>query len=132
VKLSRGFARFNRVVTNRVQGLWAPTLAPWAVFHHVGRRSGRAYQTPVMAFVSGQYLVVALLYGQESDWLRNLSATPGQVVRRRRTYSLVGAPRISPTEETPELDGLSPFGRAYCRLATHQAVFELGRRIDGP
>ncbi len=128
MRFPRGLARFNRVVTNRVQGVWAPALAPWAVLLHTGRRSGRAYRTPVLAFRSGRHLVVALVYGRESDWLRNLTAAPGQVVRRRRTYDLVGAPRVTPTDDTPELAELSRRARAYCRLATHQAVLELGAR----
>ena len=107
MELPRGLARFNRVVTNRIQGLWAPTLPPWAVLLHTGRRSGRSYRTPVLAFLSGRHLVVALVYGQESDWLRNLRATPGTVIRRRRTYALIGAPRVTSTDDTPELARLS-------------------------
>jgi hypothetical protein len=33
MKLSRGAARFNRLVTNRIQGLYA-WLLPWAVILH--------------------------------------------------------------------------------------------------
>ena len=131
MRLPRRLARFNRVVTNRVQGLWAPRVPPWAVLLHAGRRSGRGYRTPVLAFTTGEHLVVALLYGEESDWLRNLMAGPGQVVRRGRTYALVGAPRVTPTSATPELANLSLLGRSYCRLATHQAVLGLGARLDG-
>ena len=130
MRLSRRLARFNRVVTNRVQGVWAPRLPPWAVLLHTGRRSGRAYRTPVMAFPAGDRLVVALLYGPDADWVQNLAAAPGQVVRAGHTYALVGPVRVTPTAATPELDDLSPLGRSYCRLATHQAVVGLGARVD--
>ena len=35
--LPRSLARFNKKVTNRIQGLWAPWLPPWAVIIHKGR-----------------------------------------------------------------------------------------------
>ena len=86
MRLPRGMARFNRVVTNRVQGLWAPYLPPWVMIVHRGRRSGREYRNPVLASVQGGRLVIALLYGPESDWVRNLTAAgEGTIIRRGRT-----------------------------------------------
>ena len=49
---------------------------------HRGRRSGRQYRTPVMAFKLDRTLVIALLYGEESQWLRNLSAAGGGYIIR--------------------------------------------------
>jgi hypothetical protein len=66
MKLSRRVAGFNRLVTNRIQGLYAWFLPPWAVILHRGRRSGRQYRTPMLAFRRDQTLVIALVYGQES------------------------------------------------------------------
>lgn len=68
MKLSRRVARFNKLVTNRIQGLYAWLLPPWAVILHRGRRLSRQYRTPVLAFRRDQTLVIALVYGQESDW----------------------------------------------------------------
>ena len=70
----RRLARFNRVVTNPVQGTWAWLAPPWAVLVHRGRRSGRVYRTPVMASARGGRLRVKILYGEQSDWVRNLLA----------------------------------------------------------
>lgn len=87
--VARRVARFNKHVTNRVQMLWAPRFAPWAVVIHVGRRSGREYRTPVVAAVSGSTITIALPYGVESDWVQNLlAAKGGTFVRRRREYRL--------------------------------------------
>ena len=88
MKLSRSVARFNKVVINRIQGVYAWLVPPWGVILHRGRRSGPPYRTPVPAFRHGQALVVALLYGEESDWLRNLRAAGGgRVVGMGRTSS---------------------------------------------
>ena len=131
MKLSRRVARFNRVVTNRIQGVYAWLVPPWAVIVHRGRRSGRSYRTPVLAFRQEQALVVALLYGEDSDWLRNLrAARGGRVVRMGRTFEL-GEPRVLDTSTAAELARLSPLARAYCRLADKQVLAEIGRQLGG-
>ena len=99
--LPRGLARFNRLVTNPVQGLYAWALPPWAVIVHRGRRSGRLYRTPVVARKRGQTFAVAVLYGERSDWVSNLLATGGgQVVRAGRTYELI-RPRLVAGRDGP-------------------------------
>ena len=130
MKLSRRVARFNKLVNNRIQGLYAWLLPPWAVILHRGRRSGRQYRTPVLAFKRDGLLVVALLYGEESDWLRNLRAGGGHVIRGGRAFS-VGAPQTIDTSEAAVLSTLSPLGRAYCRLAEKQVTLEIGERQGG-
>jgi deazaflavin-dependent oxidoreductase (nitroreductase family) len=131
MKLSRGVARFNKRVTNRIQGVYAWLVPPWSVILHRGRRSGREYRTPLFAFRRDRTLVIALLYGEESDWLRNLRAGGGRVVRTGRTY-VVGSPEIVEMEAAVELLArLSPAARAYCRLADKLAILEFGERLSG-
>jgi deazaflavin-dependent oxidoreductase (nitroreductase family) len=131
MKLSRRVARFNKQVTNRIQGLYAWLLPPWAVILHRGRRSGRAYRTPLFAFRRDRILVIALLYGHESDWLRNLQAAGGQVVRGGRSFS-VEPPTIVSTSASDELLArLSRPARRYCRLAEELAMLELGEQLPG-
>ncbi len=89
ISLRRRLAAFNRVVTNPIQGTWAWLVPPWAVIVHRGRRSGRRYRTPVLAVRRGQHIAVRVLYGVESDWVRNLLAAGGGfVVRGGHTYPL--------------------------------------------
>jgi deazaflavin-dependent oxidoreductase (nitroreductase family) len=125
MKLSRGFARFNKRATNRIQGLYAWLLPPWAVILHRGRRSGREYRTPLFAFRRDRTVVIALLYGHESDWLRNLVAGGGHVIRAGRTFT-VPPPKVVDTSGATQLLGrLTRPERAYCRLAEQVAVLEL-------
>lgn len=130
MRLSRRVARFNKAVNNRVQGVYAWILPPWAVILHRGRRSGRSYRTPVLAFKRDRTLIVALLYGEESDWLRNMKNEGGRVVRMGRTFA-VSAPRVVDTSVAAELSQLSPIARAYCQLADNQVLFEIGERLPG-
>jgi hypothetical protein len=88
MRLPRGIARFNRVLTNPIQGTWAWLLPPWVVIVHRGRRSGRVYRTPVIGVVRSGRLRAWVLYGEQSDWVLNLIAGGGRVVRAGRTYEL--------------------------------------------
>ena len=131
MRLSRRVARFNKRVTNRIQGLFAWLVPPWAVILHRGRRSGREYRTPLFAFRRDRTLVIALLYGRESDWLRNLCDGGGHVIRAGRTFT-VGLPEIVDTSEADRLLArLSRPARAYCRLAEALAILELGEQLTG-
>jgi deazaflavin-dependent oxidoreductase (nitroreductase family) len=82
-------ARFNRRVTNRVTRHVAGWMPGFAIVIHVGRRSGRIYETPVNVFRDGSRYVFALTYGAESDWVRNVLAAGGcQIKTRRKTVEL--------------------------------------------
>jgi hypothetical protein len=99
-KLPRRLARFNRVVTNPVQGKYAWLLPPWAVICHRERRTGRRYRTPVNAYKHGREVAIAVLYGAESDWVQNVLAGEGLVVRAGRTYELRHPRLIDPLAES--------------------------------
>jgi deazaflavin-dependent oxidoreductase (nitroreductase family) len=89
--LPRRLAKFNRVVTNRVLGPLARYAPGFAVVSHVGRRSGRTYRTPVNLFRRGDDYVIALMYGADSQWVRNVLAAGGADVETRgRRLHLVG------------------------------------------
>jgi deazaflavin-dependent oxidoreductase (nitroreductase family) len=88
--LPKRLARFNRVATNRVTAPFAARLPGFAIVHHVGRRSGREHSNPVNLFRDGDRYVIALTYGADSQWVRNvLAAGEARVVTRGRTLVLV-------------------------------------------
>jgi deazaflavin-dependent oxidoreductase (nitroreductase family) len=131
MKLSRRVARFNESINNPIQGVYAWLVPPWAVIVHRGRRSGRQYETPVLAFKHDRVLVIALLYGEESGWLRNLRAAGGgYVIRAGRTVK-VGEPRVMDTTAATMLSKLSAPTRAYCRLADKQVILDIGQQQPG-
>ena len=69
---------FNKYVTNRILGNLARTpRGPFAFVRHVGRRSGKHYQTPIMVQPIEGGFVIALTYGTEVDWYRNVVAAGG-------------------------------------------------------
>lgn len=97
----------NRRLTNRVQGTWAPHLPPWAMILHVGRNSGRPYETPVLALrhksSDGTTVCVALPYGSQTDWVRNVFAAGGCRMRRRGALVDLAGPRIVTNSADPGL-----------------------------
>ena len=87
-------ARVNRQVTNRITGPLARWLPGFGVIVHTGRKSKRRYRTPVNVFAAPDGYVVALTYGADSDWVRNVLAAGGcELESRGRTRHLT-APRI--------------------------------------
>lgn len=88
--LPKRLARFNLHVTNRALGPVARRLPGFAVVLHVGRRSGRVYRTPVNLFRDHDRYVIALTYGADSQWVRNvLAAGEVDVETRGRQVHLV-------------------------------------------
>jgi deazaflavin-dependent oxidoreductase (nitroreductase family) len=79
----RSFARSNRVVANPVIRRFAGSIGPLTLVKHRGRKTGRTYTTPVMSFTTHGGLVVGVMYGRRSDWVRNVLAGGAVEVKRR-------------------------------------------------
>ena len=92
--LPKALARFNRVVTNRISRPLAGRLPGFGVVIHKGRRSGREYRTPVNVFRRDGGFELALTYGPNADWVKNVMAAGGaEVLYRGRIHDLTG-PRL--------------------------------------
>jgi len=67
-----------------------------SVVRHVGRRSGRTYETPVIAVQHDDSFLIALPYGQRTDWLKNvLDGGSAAIVANGHTYE-VDQPEVIP------------------------------------
>jgi deazaflavin-dependent oxidoreductase (nitroreductase family) len=88
--LSKRVAHFNKHVTNRLTRHVAGWLPGFGIVSHVGRRSGRSYQTPVNVFRVADRYLFALTYGRNSDWVQNVvSAGRCEITTRRKRVELV-------------------------------------------
>src|SRR5216110_543318 len=84
---------FNKYVTNRVLCRFANlSRGPFAIIHHVGRRSGKSYETVIMVWPLDNGFVIALTYGPKVDWYRNVLAAGGCTVFWHRKVYAVGKP----------------------------------------
>jgi len=92
--IPKSVARFNAHVTNRVSRPFAGRLPGFAVVTHVGRQSGRTYQTPVNMFRDGERYVIALTYGADTQWVKNVMAAGGCEVHTNGATVRLCEPRI--------------------------------------
>jgi deazaflavin-dependent oxidoreductase (nitroreductase family) len=90
--LPRSIARFNRVVTNPISRPVARYLPGFAVIVHKGRGSGKIFRTPVNCWIDDRSAIVALTYGSDTDWLKNLQAAGGGALEHRGRSYQVGMP----------------------------------------
>jgi hypothetical protein len=79
--IPKSVAIFNKYVTNRFVLLFAGWVPPLAIIKHRGRKSGRNYRTPVMAFQKADGFVFALTYGRDVDWVKNLLVAKSGVLK---------------------------------------------------
>ncbi|MGW4482460.1 nitroreductase family deazaflavin-dependent oxidoreductase [Amycolatopsis sp. NPDC004368] len=92
--LPERLAHFNRVVTNRVTGPFAGRLPGFGILVHHGRRSGKEFRTPLNVFRTSEGFVIALTYGPDTDWLKNvLAAGHAELITRGRKWR-VSDPRL--------------------------------------
>ncbi len=90
----RRLARANRYGLNRVTRRLFPHIPAFGVIEHRGRRSGKLYWTPVNVFEHPDRFVVALTYGSDTDWVKNVvRAGACALTTRGDTYQL-HSPRI--------------------------------------
>jgi deazaflavin-dependent oxidoreductase (nitroreductase family) len=65
--------RLNRSVTNpRMMRTAGTAETQTSVIAHIGRKSGRSYETPIDIIETSTGLLVALPYGTRADWVRNV------------------------------------------------------------
>ena len=92
--------RFNRAVTNpRVLRSAGTAGASASVIRHVGRTSGRPYETPVGPIAVGDDFVIALPYGLRTDWVRNVLATGSATLLHEGRTVPLHQPEVVPTVE---------------------------------
>jgi len=120
-ELMRVFTRVTDPITRPLAGHRFFKL--WAVVHHVGRRSGARYATPVAIVTTPDGFVIPLPWGERTNWARNVLEAGGCRVQWGGTeYSLVD-PQLITRSEADEFFGrilrlgLSLFGmRVFLRL----------------
>ena len=89
--------RFARAVVNpRVLATAGTPGASASVIRHVGRKTGRPYQTPVAAEPTGDGFVIALPYGTTANWVKNALVSGSATIVDEGTTYRVDQPEIVP------------------------------------
>lgn len=87
-RVVRFIAEFVNPVIVLIAGRrWMPILG---VLHHVGRRTGRAYATPLGMRPLGDAFVMPRTFGEDAAWYRNVLAAGGcRVTYLGKDYALI-------------------------------------------
>jgi len=93
----------------------------WAVLRHVGRRSGRTYEIPIVAFPTADGFLIPLPFGDSTQWLKNLHTVGSGGLRRAgRDFSIERPEVVDLGSISPELP--RPIRFAADRLGIQQFV----------
>jgi deazaflavin-dependent oxidoreductase (nitroreductase family) len=84
--------RFMSRLTRPLAG--RPFFPLWAVLRHRGRRSGREYAVPVGVRVTPDGYFIALPFGKQTQWVRNVVAAGGCTLRWRGEDLVMADPTI--------------------------------------
>ena len=96
--------RMNKSVSNpRVMRTAGTPQTQTSVIEHVGRTSGRTYQTPIDVIPTKTGLLIALPYGSRADWTRNVLAAGSATVVMQGQRVTVDRPTIVATGEVASL-----------------------------
>jgi deazaflavin-dependent oxidoreductase (nitroreductase family) len=90
--------RFMRPLTlrvvNPVTRLFAGRVPGFGILEYRGRKSGKAYRTPLNVFRNGDEYLVALTYGSDVQWVRNVVAAGEATLRVRGRQVRLTNPRL--------------------------------------
>jgi deazaflavin-dependent oxidoreductase (nitroreductase family) len=106
----------RRSAVRRLAVLGGPSTRPisgrrwfplYGVLHHIGRRSGREYATPVVVRSTAEGTWVPLPFGESTDWYRNARAAGGlRVTWRGRDHWLADPTVVSREAANGAFNGL--------------------------
>lgn len=83
-------------ITLRIAG---KRFSPFALLLHKGRRSGKLYRTPLLVRHKPDGFVIALTYGPNTDWFRNIQTPNGGILRYLgKRYRLAGHEMLGASE----------------------------------
>ena len=97
----------------------------WAIVRHRGRRTGHDYEIPVAIRASDESFTIALPWGDQTQWVRNVLAAGGCTIRWRGEDHRTTEPVVIGVEEAGS--AFSPAQRAILRAAGVRSFLRLRR-----
>ncbi|MEU3051105.1 MULTISPECIES: nitroreductase family deazaflavin-dependent oxidoreductase [unclassified Streptomyces] len=105
--IDRRVARFNKAIANHLVGPVLSRMPGFGKVHHRGRKSGRAFTTPVKLFRRGGDIIITLPYGPGSDWVKNVLAEGGCEITTRGRRIRVTDPVVFTDDGTTKMPALT-------------------------
>lgn len=122
---------FNKHFLNRIMIRNAGSARSGiAILRHIGRRSGKTYEIPIIVTPMGEDFIFALTYGPKVDWYRNLLATGrGTLLWHGGTYEIGKPESIDRTTAMPHFPA---FQRLILRLLDIQHFVRVKSTAPSP
>ena len=73
-----------------------------SILRHTGRVSGIEYETPLDAIPTDDGFAIALVYGDRTEWLKNVLASGSATIVREGSAYEVGRPEVVPIAQEKE------------------------------
>ena len=100
----------NRLTSRAARGRGGP----FALVKHVGRSSGKHYETPIIVQPIDGGFVIELTYGPEVDWYRNVVAANGCRILYHGTEHVIEG--LEPMDAADGIAAFTPFQQRVLRL----------------
>jgi deazaflavin-dependent oxidoreductase (nitroreductase family) len=83
------FTVLNHTLNPVTRWIARSSFGPFGIIRHIGRRSGKVYETPIIVRPVKDGFVVELTYGRDVDWHKNVLAAGGcTVVWHRKEFAI--------------------------------------------
>jgi len=90
------------------------SFGPFSIVRHIGRRSGKLYETPIIAAPVNEGFVIELTYGPDVDWHKNVLAAGGCTVLWHSKEFVID--KIEPIDAQTGRAAFSPLQQLILRL----------------
>ncbi len=128
-KENKGLRTFVKHFVNPIlRNAARSSRGPFALLRHVGRKSGKTYEIPIMVWRVEDGFVIALTYGPQVDWLRNLQSAEQGTLRWHKQEYVFQTPVF--IDEKKALRALPAFIRGLLgKHGTHEFVKLVARPV---
>lgn len=121
-RLRKGWLGLLKHTLNRLtRRLARAGIGPFSIVRHMGRRSGKQYETPIIVAPIAGGFMIELTYGPDVDWHKNVLAAGGCTVVRGRHEHVIN--RIEPVDTASGMAAFPAYQRFVLSLL-HRSHFE--------
>ena len=123
-RIHRGWlVALKHTLNHLTRRLARTSVGPIAIVRHIGRRSGKVYETPIIvAPVEGGFMI-ELTYGHNVDWHKNVLAAGGcTIIRHGKEFAIN---KIEPIDPETGRAAFTPLQRFALHLLKRKDFEEL-------
>lgn len=123
-QIHKGWRIFLKYTLNPFTRRLARTsFGPFSLIRHVGRRSGKQYETPLIVARIDDGFVIELTYGPDVDWYKNIQAAGGCTIHWHGKDYVID--KIEPMDVASSRAAFPFLARVLLRLTNRQHFLKM-------